>query len=118
MSKDLVSIGELHKRLSSKEFVHLTKDQILKDAEGLLNDVPVFEPDFNGDVHEQFILFLSGILEELTKSDTSRLMQFIYRVDLNENQFHDSVYGGDLDQLAQLIIRREAQKVFFKNYFR
>jgi len=45
------------------------------------------------------------------------LQQFVYAVDLPENQYLKTLADGDLKELAYLILRREAKKVYLKMRF-
>lgn len=65
---------------------------------------------------------LSNLMKELFPifdhlSESGNLSQFIYKVDLNEKDFQNALSQSGWDELAFLVIRREAQKVYLKNKF-
>ncbi len=58
---------------------------------------------------------LLPILNQL--AEQSKLSQFIYLVDLNEDDFKKSLQQQGFSELSYLVIKREAQKVYLKNKF-
>lgn len=95
----------------------MTWDQIRKDLGGLI-DVPELEVDVYNNPYQQLHTFVIAALEELSRSTANSFVQFIYKVDLNESKFGKIIDSGSMSELADLIIRREAQKVFFKLHLR
>lgn len=107
--------NELALSFYNEEFVLKTLEQINKDLSGLESAEVVFNIDFERDVLEQLIDQLATIL---LKMNNRNIQQFIYRVDLKESDFLKSVSKeDDFQELAFLIIRREAQKVYLRSKF-
>ena len=74
-----------------------------------------FDLDSQTATSESFVAELSHAINELIKTDLSRLINILYRLDVNEeklrkilkeNQFSDA---GDL--IAKLVIERQMQKI-------
>ena len=64
---------------------------------------------------------LEEILSWLLERDEPRLLQLLYRIDLGEEKLKKSMMENEQHSLAailaQLIIKREAQKVLIRNHF-
>lgn len=64
---------------------------------------------------------LEEILSWLLERDEQRLLQLLYRIDLGEEKLKKSMMENEQHSLAailaQLIIKREAQKVLIRNHF-
>lgn len=102
----------------NQEFIDATVAQLNKDLQGLFFDE--LKSDFNSDsqIIDQLISTLQPILQSLTKQQPEQLSQFIYRVDLGEKKYIDSLAQDiSLKQLAYLVIEREAQKVYLRAKF-
>lgn len=118
MSLPDLSTTELKKYFNEQDFVEATALQINKDLVGLFH--AEYSVAFNPDSTklETLIDTLAPILQELSKKQPEYLAQFIYRVDLHEKKFMDSVSKDiSLKHLSFLIIEREAQKIYLRKRF-
>ena len=97
-------------------FVQKTAFQINKDLNGL-SDYKV-DPDFNQAQEKSLDHFLDLLQTALLDlHEKNLLQQFVYAVDLPENQYLKTLADVDLKELAYLILRREAKKVYLKMRF-
>jgi hypothetical protein len=109
---------ELQSFLNQKDFVDATVAQINKDLQGLFygNFEAAKTPENN--LLENLVQPLKPILVELSKRQPEQLSQFIYRVDLAEKKFFESLSSDEtLQRLSLLIIEREALKVYLRLKF-
>ena len=107
--------GDLVSFFDREEFVQKTVEQINKDLTGLEASEVNFNIDFEEDVLGQLIGQLAFVL---LKMDSRNIQQFIYRVDIKESQYlHAVSKEDDFQELAFLIVRREAQKVYLRAKF-
>ncbi|MFT5820772.1 MAG: hypothetical protein ACI8ZM_002019 [Crocinitomix sp.] len=101
---------------NSLEFAAQTCVQINKDLQGVslatVSLTNIKEPTILEDLMHQLIPILNELVAQ------SKLSQFIYLVDLNEVDFKKSLQHENFSDLAYLVIKREAQKVYLKNKFR
>ena len=111
---------EIGKAFSSADFVLKTQQQIAKDfgQHGFC-----FEPDFES-VHyditrlEQTLLFM---LSEIIEKHPSKWLPLMYSLDISEKnyvRFFATAQSGWLNDFVLVVIRREAQKVFFREKLR
>jgi hypothetical protein len=104
--------------LDQTSFVAATIAQINKDLQGLTQQVILFEDQGKRTIIDQLTVIVQPVLQDLSKSQPELLSQFIYRVDLAERKFIDSISGdSSLSDLAFLVIEREAQKVYLRLKF-
>ncbi len=100
---------------NSPAFAIQTCAQINKDLQGVslttvsLNNIK--EPTILEHLMHQLLPILNQLAEQ------SKLSQFIYLVDLNEDDFKKSLQQQGFSELSYLVIKREAQKVYLKNKF-
>lgn len=119
MSLSVNRKNEINTFFDSKEFVDSTVAQLNKDLQGLFFDE--LRSDFNSDssVIDQLILKLQPVLQTISKQQPEQLSQFIYRVDLGEKIYLDSISNDiSLKGLSYLVIEREAQKVYLRAKFK
>lgn len=107
---------ELNDLFNNKEFFEKTIAQLIKDFNRCGIDFE-FQLQSNLPLKKQVV---SKIRNAIVKLSSTELQQFIYTVDLNENDFLKSVTINDeLLTLSEKILHREALKVFIKiNYQR
>lgn len=64
---------------------------------------------------------VAGLVDWLLTNDRSRFMNLLYRIDIPENRIHQALeMQGEKtvpEKLAEMIVRREAQKVLIRRYF-
>jgi len=109
IKKDLVHYFD------SEDFVSKTIVQINKDLGGVSEVFVESKTDTGEKALTQLIAQLINVLERFENYE--KLMQFIYRVDLNESDFYVALEKGEWEVLTFLIIRREAQKVYLRQKF-
>jgi len=65
---------------------------------------------------EEWCKMVQSSLEE---ADTQQLLNLIYRIDIPEKLFKETIYsrGTDLNMLAELIVKRELQKVVLRAHY-
>ena len=105
---------KINESLTNFDFVEKTMAQISKDFNRCGID---FEFQLQSDLllKEQVV---TEIRNAIVKLSSTELQQFIYTIDLNENDFLKAVtMNDDLLTLSEKIVQREALKVFIKiNY--
>lgn len=105
---------KINESLTNFDFVEKTMAQISKDFNRCGIDFE-FQLQSNLPLKEQVA---SEIRNAIVKLSSTELQQFIYTIDLNENDFLKAVtMNDDLLTLSEKILQREALKVFIKiNY--
>ncbi|NBX79142.1 MAG: hypothetical protein EBQ94_02000 [Flavobacteriales bacterium] len=105
---------KINESLTNFDFVEKTMAQISKDFNRSGIDFE-FQLQSNLPLKEQVV---SEIRHAIVKLSSTELQQFIYTIDLNENDFLKAVtINDDLLTLSERILQREALKVFIKiNY--
>lgn len=102
---------------SKTDFIIATQRQINKDL--CIYDVQ-FEEDFLEKPlpYEQLTILLSENLKTASQSNRFNLQQMLYTVDLPEKEMQLISKEDDFfEQLAEIIINREALKVFLRSQF-
>lgn len=107
---------ELGNALSSRDFVLKTQLQIAKDFG---NHGFHFESDFETDPYdfEQLQETIVLILSEIIEKQPSKWLPLMYSLDISEKnymRFFENAQPGWLADFALVVIKREAQKVFFR----
>lgn len=114
-SHSIQKISEFfHENTTDNKFVEQTKQQIIKDASGLC-DVPKFEIDFEKPLISQFIVWIDAIQQSIRDSGNT-VDQFYYIVDLPEKEVR-KIQVDSSNALNELILYREAQKVYLRKMF-
>jgi|GEM_PF-3594229 len=57
-------------------------------------------------------------IEQLMLHDTEKLIQAMYRIDVDETAFREAFQAQDAYKIAQLILKRELQKVAFREKYK
>lgn len=107
----------LHQALQSEDFVLKTQRQLIKD---FASANVLFPDNFNSQPYEvnQLIIEISERLKSIERSSASALSQLLYRIDIPESALPDLMHSDDFHtNLAQLVLRREAYKVFLRSKF-
>jgi hypothetical protein len=115
--KQLLSQEQLEVQFTVPDFVLKTKQQIAKDFNS--SGIP-FNEAFITDELNYFEIssIVSQKLLEVMRTGETALLQLLYQIDIPQSQFLGIVQEKDLsDQLADLVIRREAYKVFLRSKF-
>ena len=104
---------ELTVFFDQESFVLKTVEQINKDLAGLALSSVDFSIDFELEVLPQLTLQLAAEIKKMTGRS---IQQFIYKVDIKESEYLNTLSKeDDFQELALLVIRREAQKVYLKS---
>lgn len=107
----------LNQELKSQDFVLKTQRQIVKDFGTAGID---FSSGFESIPMEvnQLIGEISIHLKELQSSNPTLFTQLLYQIDLPESILPDLARSDDFfGSLAEVVLRREAYKVFLRNKF-
>lgn len=114
---DLIPVSQLIEYFDNDGFVLKTQQQISKDfAKFNLFFPEKFEniPYSKTDIEE----LIKENISDIIKQGETRLLQLMYTIDLPEKEFlHLSIQSDFLDLLTEKILRREAYKVFLRQYF-
>ena len=101
-----------------------TEPEIRECADLVVTDFRLEENPFSP-VHEDMEAFrqkLRSLIAHLLDHDFERLLQAMYRLDINENKFRKSLSGKfstDVAlEIADLVIERELQKVITRRKYR
>ncbi len=113
MTTDL-SKQQLLKEFESSEFILKTQQQIAKD-------LGQFSIEFENDfltfalLYDAILLELENKLAELMKLSEQTFMQYLHQVDLPEKEFLNLLSDSNfLPKISELILRREAYKVYLR----
>lgn len=109
---------EIKHYFSNKLFVEKTIEQIQKDTQNFI-ELPFFQPS-KENVYASCILWITQIIQTIIENNNSHFFQWLYRVDINENKIKKILEYQSSNQheaIAQLVLEREAQKVFFRLKF-
>lgn len=107
----------LNQELKSDDFVLKTQCQIVKDFGTAGIDFP---SDFQSIpwAVDQLIGEISIRLKELQSSSSTSFSQLLYRIDVPESILPDLSQSNDFYlSLAEVVIKREAYKVFLRSKF-
>jgi hypothetical protein len=81
-----------------------------------------FGVENSGIDREEFLGLLSGIIEKMISKDMHKLMQLLYRVDVNEDKLRKALseQGPEAAPLiiANLILERQEEKIYFRNKYK
>jgi|GEM_PF-1639227 len=106
-------------RFSNDEtFIQKTLEQIEKDALGYI-DVPKFISK-NELIYANAVAWIAQILHKIMEKNRAQFIQYLYRVDIPEKIVHPILKDwseSSYQELAKIILEREAQKVFLRAKF-
>lgn len=110
------NILQIETAFDSADFVLKTQQQIAKDfgQHGF-----EFSPSFSTDVFEIDFLKVTvqEMLKEIIETSPSKWLPLMYTIDISEQkyvQFFSSTTPEWLNEFTDILIKREAQKVFFR----
>lgn len=109
-----ITLEDLNGWLVSQQMVQKVIDQIEKDF--AQHDLPI---EVEGG---RIIETIQQHIERLLHADYQKLQNLLYRIDIDERKqtqlqtMHQNM--PERDVISFLIIQREAQKVFFKEYYK
>lgn len=94
--------------------------QIKKDFE--TNGLDIQLAVHNASTYQEICAAMVQVLDWLFERDRQKLMQLLYRIDIPEQQSKNALAGNSnasvSELLAALVVRREAQKIIIRNYYR
>ena len=80
-----------------------------------------FDVKKTGDTEEEFRIQLTNAIAELLRNDFSRLIQILYRLDVNEEKLKRQLKANQeveaAEIIAEMIIERELQKLETRKKF-
>ena len=107
----------LNQELKSQEFVLKTQRQIAKDFGTAGVDFPSDFQSFPMELN-RLIGEVSIRLKELQASNSTSFSQLLYQIDIPESMLPDLAHSDDFHKnLAEIVVRREAYKVFLRSKF-
>ena len=112
-----LSKSQVLDEFQSSEFILKTQQQIAKNLEQFsinFDSSFITTPLF----YDELLLEVESRLAELMKTNEQRFLQYLYMVDLPEKEFltllNDPLF---LPKISELILRREAYKVYLRTKF-
>lgn len=112
-----ISNNELQNQFQITDFVLKTQKQIAKDfySSGLY-----FDENFES--HEllknEILELIQHRLEEVINQGETQLLQLLYQIDIPQSTFLESIGESNfIMKLSDLILRREAYKVYLRSMF-
>ncbi len=71
--------------------------------------------------NETLLTTLTRVISYMLEKDMTRLMNGLYRIDVDENDFKKALFESNPDKVSEnialLIIKRQLQKVKFRNQY-
>ncbi|MCH2223473.1 MAG: hypothetical protein MK066_01795 [Crocinitomicaceae bacterium] len=114
--ENLLSQHDLIEILRINDFALKTQLQIKKDFE--LIGVQLFHERSNNPTYDQLFLEVNSGLTEITQQGEQALLRLLYQIDIPERDFLKTISGDNfIAKMSQLIIRREAYKVYLRSQF-
>lgn len=117
MNANLIDLNELLSAFKRSEFVLKTQRQIAKDFGTAQYD---FGEAFLTEnfAYETIIDEVKIALSDIMKQGETVFLQLMYTIDVKESDFLVQITGENfLENIAQIIIRREAYKVYLREQF-
>jgi len=111
---DLITVND---KIQSNQFLNETSNQLEKD---FLSIGVNFDIDKPVQDYKQLFSFTSHLVNALNEQDPKRIINLLYRIDLSEETVQTEMEISILtfsELLAELIVKRELQKVIIKNYY-
>ena len=112
-----MDLATVNAKIQSNQFLNETTTQLEKD---FLSVGVNFDIDKPVQDYKDLFLFTSLLVNALNKQDQKRIINLLYRIDLSEEKVQDEMEISTLtfsELLAELIVKRELQKVIVKNYY-
>lgn len=113
----LISIDKLSESFQNEAFVLKTQRQISKDF-------GTAQYDFNKGFLSQALIYddiideVKNAISEIMRQGETIFLQLLYTIDVKESEFLVQTTNDNfLENMAQIIIRREAYKVYLREQF-
>jgi hypothetical protein len=115
LSPNFKNLEPYKKRL---EIIRLTAQQVIKDF-----GIHGYEIEFSGaeeKAYQELFEQVKPIIVNLLQKNPEKLSSLLYSIDLNERKVRKILTGGSYnpeDELTDLVLERELQKVVIRKYF-
>ena len=112
-----MDLATIDAEIKTNHFLNETTTQLEKD---FLSIGVNFDIDKPVQDYKQLFSFTSHLVNALNEQDPKRIINLLYRIDLSEEKVQDEMKISTLtfsELLAELIVKRELQKVIIKNYY-
>ena len=112
-----MDLATVNAKIQSNQFLNETTTQLEKD---FLSVGVNFDIDKPVQDYKQLFSFASSLVNSLNEQDPKRIINLLYRIDLSEEKVQDEMKNSTLtfsELLAELIVKRELEKVIIKNYY-
>jgi hypothetical protein len=101
------------------EYINATAQQIIKDF-----DLFELEIKFSGDpenAYNELLYQISPHIAKLLESNYKKLLNLLYRIDVNESKIsgivNDNTVSSLSEAIADLVIKRELQKIVIRQHY-
>src|SRR4051812_46652774 len=101
------------------EYINATAEQIKKDF-----DMFGIEITFSGNpenAYTELLYQISPYISKLIESNYKKLLDLLYRIDVNEGKIstivNDNSTGSLAEAIADLVIKRELQKIVIRRHY-
>jgi len=102
------------------EFINATAQQLIKDFE--LFDIEIKFSGNPENAYNELLYQISPSIAYFLDNDYKRLLNLLYRIDVNESKVstivNDTTVNSLSEAIADLIIRRELQKIVIRRHYR
>ena len=112
-----MDLATVNAKIKANHFLAQTTTQLEKDflTVGINFDIEKPVKDY-----KQLFFFTTKLVNALNEQDPKRIINLLYRIDLSEEKVQAEMQISTLtfsELLAELIVKRELQKVILKNYY-
>ena len=111
---DLIAVDA---KIQANQFLNETTTQLEKDFLTVGINFDITKPVKN---YTLLFSFTADLVNALNEQDPKRIINLLYRIDLSEEKAQAEMEISTLtfsELLAELIVKRELQKVIMKNYY-
>ena len=112
-----MDLEKINDTIMANEFLIETTFQLEKDFLNIGVNFDIKKPVQD---YKQLFSFASTLVNTLNEQDPKRVLNLLYRIDLPEEKVQSEMQISSLtfsELLAELIVKRELQKVIMKNYY-
>jgi hypothetical protein len=102
------------------EYINATAEQVIKDF-----DLYGLEIKFSGNeqnAYNELLYQISPHIAQLKENNYKKLLDLLYRIDVNESKVaaivDDASVGSLAEAISDLVIKRELQKIVIRKHFR
>ncbi len=112
-----MDLTAVNAKIQSNQFLNETTTQLENDflTVGVNFDIAKSVMDY-----KQLFSFTANLVNALNEQDPKRIINLLYRIDLSEEKVQKEMQNTQhtfSELLAELIVKRELQKVILKNYY-